>query len=459
MNSVMYITALVLASFSAILSILLFLRLKWPAPVLWFLKLYTSALSPVFALIGMFTIIVGLATSSLLIILIGIYDALIFSIHIYRITRPPDSTSGFESAFGLGWENEINPKHKRKFLSKRVILKLPSAADPGFEQNIPFATIPDTNRQLLCDVWQPPQGITLTGLAFIYLHGSAFYFLDKDLNTRTLFRHLAAQGHVIMDVAYRLAPETDLMGMVNDAKRAIVWMKENAGTYGINPDRIVIGGGSAGAHLALLTAYTSNNPKFSPKELEEVDTSVSAVISLYGTTDMEAHYYHTNQHLTTRAIPGRPKKSAPTKMPGWIIKKMGKDFYRLGFNKGFENAGALAPLIGGHPDQCPEAYTMFSVATHVHPDCPPTLLIHGEHDIMAPAKATRFLYACLVENNVRTVMHILPQTDHAFDLILPRISPSAHNAIYDVERFLAIQANVLRTPTMIAKEMEEHPLY
>ena len=37
-------------------------------------------------------------------------------------------------------------------------------------------------------------------------------------------------------------------------------------------------------------------------------------------------------------------------------------------------------------------------------------------------------------------MHILPQTDHAFDLILPKISPSAHNAIYDVERFLALMA-------------------
>ena len=37
-------------------------------------------------------------------------------------------------------------------------------------------------------------------------------------------------------------------------------------------------------------------------------------------------------------------------------------------------------------------------------------------------------------------MHILPQTDHAFDLILPNISPSAHNAIYDVERFLALTA-------------------
>ena len=45
---------------------------------------------------------------------------------------------------------------------------------------------------------------------------------------------------------------------------------------------------------------------------------------------------------------------------------------------------------------------------------------------------------CLVKEKVPTVMHILPQTDHAFDHILPKISPSAHNAFYDMERFLAL---------------------
>jgi hypothetical protein len=41
---------------------------------------------------------------------------------------------------------------------------------------------------------------------------------------------------------------------------------------------------------------------------------------------------------------------------------------------------------------------------------------------------------------VPAAIHILPQTDHGFDLIMPNISPSAHNAIYDVERFLALMA-------------------
>ena len=306
------------------------------------------------------------------------------------------------------------------------------------EQNISFATVPETDRKLLCDIWQPHSTITPSGLAFIYLHGAAWYMLDKDLGTRPFFSHLAGQGHVIMDVAYRLAPETDMMGMVNDVKRAIVWMKENAATYGVNPNRIFVSGGSSGGHLALLAAYTSSNPQFTPKELERKDISVCAVISLYGPADLEPMYYHLNQHLTTRSIPGRPKKAVPTQMPGWIIKKMGNEYYRLGFDKGFANAGAFAPLLGGHPDECRETYALFSPIAHVHAHCPPTLLIHGEDDTMAPVKATRSLCKRLTEEKIQTVMHILPQTDHAFDLILPKISPSAHNAIYDVERFLTL---------------------
>jgi acetyl esterase/lipase len=403
-------------------------------------KLYASALSPVFVLIGVLSTIVGLTTGSVLISFIGMYDVLIFSVHIFRITRPPDSSSSFERAFGLHWEDGINQEQKNHFLPGRTIVRLPAVPNPRLQQNISFATVPGTSRQLLCDVWQPPKNINPSGLAFIYLHGSAWYFLDKDVGTRPFFSHLAAQGHVIMDVAYRLAPETDMIGMVNDVKRAIAWMKENADTYSVNRNRIVVGGGSAGGHLALLAAYTDGNPQFTPMELKGKDLSVCAVISLYGPADLEAMYYHTNQHLTTRSIPGRPKKAVPAKMPEWIIKKMGKEYYRLGMDKGFVNAGTFASLLGGHPDECQERYALFSPVTHIHSHCPPTLLIHGEHDVMAPVKSTRLLHSGLMQEKIPAVMHILPQTDHAFDLQLPKISPSAHNAFYDVERFLALMA-------------------
>jgi acetyl esterase/lipase len=458
MNSFMYFTVIVLASLNAILSIPLFIRLRWPSPVLWFLKLYVSALSPLLAFFGLVFMIAGLATGSIFISLPGFFGFSVYFIHYLRVTRPPDAISGFEQAFGLNWEKRIDPKLKARFLPKRTILRLPEVPKARMEQNIEFTTIPGTDRKIFCDLWQPPEHVRPTGLAIIYLHGSAFYLLDKDLGTRPLFGHLAAQGHVIMDLAYRLAPETDIMGMVHDVKRAIVWMKEMAGNFGIDPGQIVLAGGSAGGHLALLAAYTANDPAFIPKDLKGKDVSVCSVASLYGTPDLEAIYYHTNQHLTTRSIPGRPKKSVPTKMPGWMVKTMGENFHRLGFDKGFVNAGALAPLLGGHPDECPERYAFLSPVTHVHPQCPPTLLIHGEDDIMAPVKSTLFLYARLQENKVPVVMHILPQTDHAFDLILPKISPAAHNELFDLERFLALQVKSTEKLVIVKKEKEEYQL-
>ena len=124
-------------------------------------------------------------------------------------------------------------------------------------------------------------------------------------------------------------------------------------------------------------------------------------------------------------------------MPSWVQESMRKDFHRLGFDKE-EEPGMLARILGGSPDEKPEAYAMFSPITHIHKDCPSTLLIHDEQDILAPVNAVRHLYAGLKEVGVPVVLHILPQTDHAFDLILPQISPSAHNVYYDVERFLAL---------------------
>ncbi|WP_353485043.1 alpha/beta hydrolase, partial [Haliscomenobacter sp.] len=340
-KSTIQILATVLGGLGTLMSILIFLRLHWPAPVLWMLKLFVSAVSPFLFLIGVLSAVVGLATGSVFLGLIGMYNGLIYFLYIFSVTRPPDVSSGFAQAFGLDWENRISAEQKKHFLPRRTIISLPAVPIPRLEQDISFASIPGTDRKLLCDVWQPNATVTPSGLAFIYLHGSAWALLDKDVGTRPFFSHLAAQGHVIVDVAYRLAHETDMMGMVNDVKRAIVWIKENARTYGVNPHTIVVGGGSAGGHLAMLAAYTANNPQFTPKELGGKDISVCGVVSLYGPTDLKAMYYHTNQQFTTRLNAGSAKKAVP-QMPEWAIKIMGKAYYRFNFDKDFANAGVFA---------------------------------------------------------------------------------------------------------------------
>jgi acetyl esterase/lipase len=431
---------ILIASVNLLLTWLALFRLHQPTTLFaWAMKVFTSAISPLLLLAGLMVAVFGFILNSLPAMAMGSCSALLFLIHIIVITRRPDRSTDFESAFGSDWLNNVPPEIKDYFLRKRYVFRLPDFPEPIVDRNVSFFRIPGGNRQLLCDVWQPPKNVRRSGVGFIYLHGSAWTFLDKDYGTRPFFRHLARQGHVIMDVAYRLFPETDFMGMVHDAKHAIAWMKAHAAEYGVRTNRVVIGGGSAGGHLALLAAYTNHDNRFTPIELESVDLSVCGVISLYGQSDLVATYYHTCQHLTTQSALGQQKNSGHGGMPRWMQKRMGKNYHRLGFDKDVQ-PGMLAPMLAGTPEEKSQSYSLFSPLTHVHMRCPPTLILHGEQDILAPVKAIQQLYSRLTDAGVPVVMHVLPQIDHAFDVILPKISPSAQNAFYDVERFLAIMA-------------------
>jgi acetyl esterase/lipase len=231
------------------------------------------------------------------------------------------------------------------------------------------------------------------------------------------FRHLVAQGHLVMDVDYRLYPEADISSMVGDVKRAIVWIKRNATRLGIDSDRVVLAGASAGGHLSQLAAYAPNEPSLTPDDVRGADLSVRGVVSYYGPSDLFAVYRHTSQQRLRLA---KPTQTA--------------SHYRL------KDAGRLDLLLGGHPDEVPDAYTMASPITHVHSGCPPTLLIQGESDWITPVDATRELHRRLVNAGVPSVNVVLPHTNHGFDLLLPRVSPSAQAALYEVDRFLALMA-------------------
>ena len=434
------ILIILFASINLLLARFALIRLHQPTTVpLWLIKVFMSAISPILFLFGLSIVIVGLLNNSLPAIVIGSCSSLLYLLHIIKVTQAPDALTGLEKISNVPGRNRIPAEKKAHFLPNRYVLRLPGSPDPIFEQNIPFYTIPDTNRHLLCDMWQPPKRIKKSGLVFIYLHGAAWAVLDKDYGTRTFFRHLAAQGHVIMDVAYRLFPETNFMGMVNDTKHAIAWIKANATRYKIDPAKIVIGGGSSGAHIALLAAYTNSTKLFTPLDLKQTDLSVRGVVSLYGQSDLKATYYHTCQHIIARSSLAQKEKNGPGGMPSWLQKSFSKNFHRLGFDKEVE-PGMLAPMLGGSPAEKPEAYSLFSPIRYVDEDCPATLIIHGKQDILAPVNAICELHSRLRQAGVPVAMHLLPQTDHAFDLIMPKISPSAHNAIYDVERFLAMMA-------------------
>jgi acetyl esterase/lipase len=349
------------------------------------------------ALVGL---LLGVASRSYLAAGLGLMAALDFLVYFFQVSRP---------------ERQVSPAYTSAAGEKRP--GMVSSQPPRLQQNLEFATLPGGERKLLCDLWQPAEGAPVSGLAFIYFHGSAWYLLDKDFGTRTFFRRLTSQGHLVMDVAYRLFPEAGVFDMVQDVKRAIAWLKDHAGEYGVDPGRIVIGGGSAGGHIALLAAFAPDHPRMTPPELASHDLSVCAVVSLYGPTDLAACYEHTGQSRLGGEMP---------------------DIAQLTPAELRQNAGRLDWLMGGRLQDIPDEYAMASPNHHVHPGCPPVLLIQGDQDWVTPVKATRELYQKLCEAGVAAINLVFPHTNHGFDLFFPRISPAAQIALDEIDRFLLV---------------------
>jgi hypothetical protein len=280
-----------LALISALVGLLLFYRIRSQSGrALFVSKVTASAVTPFAALMGAVGAGLGLVLRKPLALLAGLFGAWASKRYITQVTAPHDQ---FTEAFGPVWQGQVPVNLWQGFLWSRWQWTLLPRREPDLEQDVTFWVLPETGRQLLCDVWYPPTAVPRSGVGVIYLHGSGWQLLDKDVGTRAFFRHLAAQGHVVVDAAYRLAPETDFYGMVGDVKRAVAWMKVNAERLGIDPQRIVLVGGSAGGHLAMLAAYTPGHAELTPEDVRNVDTTVRGVVSFYGPSDMKALFEHT----------------------------------------------------------------------------------------------------------------------------------------------------------------------
>ncbi|MCB0831767.1 MAG: alpha/beta hydrolase fold domain-containing protein [Solirubrobacterales bacterium] len=228
---------------------------------------------------------------------------------------------------------------------------------------------PAGERNLL-DLYLPRSG-EVTGPTLIYLHGGGFKSGSKRREGQLALHRLAGKGWVCISANYRLSPESQFPDYPIDLKRVIAWAKDEGVSHGVNPDRILLAGSSAGGHIAATAALTANEPLLQPG-FEQVDTSVAGAIGLYG-------YYGGLEYGSLR--PRGPLPSSPRDL--------------------------------------------------IHAGAPPFLVIHGDRDTVVSFGIARSFVSRLRDAGVPVAFARLPGAQHTFDLLRSIRNESSVAAIED----------------------------
>jgi acetyl esterase len=93
---------------------------------------------------------------------------------------------------------------------------------------------------------------------YIYFHGGGWTSGDKAPLTKYAASQ-AVEGMVVVNANYRMATRFKIAHMLHDANAVLTWVKRNIVDYGGDPTRIVIGGDSAGGHIAALLTAAAND--------------------------------------------------------------------------------------------------------------------------------------------------------------------------------------------------------
>lgn len=217
------------------------------------------------------------------------------------------------------------------------------------------------------DLYTPAKGQEASPIV-INIHGGGWNKGNKE--SQTGFSGFFKKGYAVANVAYRLSQVASAPAAVEDIRCALIYLITNAEALHIDPNKIVIMGGSAGAHLALMGGLLENDHRFDTHCKTTKTVKVAAIIDQYGITDVWDWGYG----------PHKTSKSA-------------------------------ALWLGDHAKDRSFAASV-SPITYVKKSSPPTFIVHGDADPVVPYEQSEALYKKFQEMGVQSQFVTVPGGEH-----------------------------------------------
>lgn len=139
--------------------------------------------------------------------------------------------------------------------------------------------------------------------AIVFVQGSAWQFPDIYYEIPQLSEYARA-GYVVMTVTHRNCLEGHpFPAFLEDVKTAVRYLRTNAETYHVDPERIGVWGTSSGGNTSMLVAMTADDPRYNTGEHGGVSDGVRCAVQCFGPTDIITLFdYHFNAGDTDRAL-------------------------------------------------------------------------------------------------------------------------------------------------------------
>ncbi len=221
----------------------------------------------------------------------------------------------------------------------------------------------------------------------VWICGGAWITMEKAAHTPFLVQ-LARKGYIIASIEYRMSGTKHFPAQIEDVKSAIRYLRAHAEEFHIDPDRIAVGGESAGGHLAALAGVTGGKKEFDRGENLDRSSSVCAVLDPVGATET------VKAADSAASVPSETCAADETPTPS-------------------EAPSPVAMLLGYEPTRHPREADRAVALSYVNAATPPFFIIHGQADHVVSVENSRRLADRLGKNGCSYELLEVKEADHA----------------------------------------------
>jgi acetyl esterase/lipase len=242
------------------------------------------------------------------------------------------------------------------------------------------------------------------GAAIIAVVSGGWFSRAESINP-ALYAPFLERGYTVFAVVHGSQPKFTIPEILEDINRSVRFVRYHAKDYHIDSEKLGIIGASAGGHLSLMQgmAGDAGNPK-AADPIDRVSSRVQAVTAFFPPTDL-LNYGEKGREMLARSFQ-RPYTAAV-------------DY------KTFDKTKALYLPVTDEKEQR-EISKRISPITHVTPDDPPTLLIHGDEDDLVPLQQSKIMFEKLKETGVPTELIVKKGAGHGWLNIHPDLVSCAN---------------------------------